>query len=182
VAAVRDITIDGTVPARVYRPLEPAAGEPGCALWLHGGGWIMGDLDGFDHVCRALANAGGHTVVSVDYRLAPEHPFPAGLDDARRALAWARGAGATELGHDPGRVAIGGDSAGGNLAAVAARDGGARLQLLVYPVTDGVLDTRRTARERRDRCSPAGRWSPAGRRTSRPGPAGSRRLAAAGRP
>ncbi len=141
VGAVRDLTIDGTVPARVYRPLEPADGEPGCALWLHGGGWVMGDLDGFDHVCRALANAAGHTVVSVDYRLAPEHPFPAGLDDARTALAWACGAGATELGHDPGRVVIGGDSAGGNLATVAARDGGARLQLLVYPVTDGALDT-----------------------------------------
>jgi len=141
VAGVEDIVIAGTVPARVYRPLAPAAGEPGCVLWLHGGGWIMGDLDGFDHVCRALANAGGHTVVSVDYRLAPEHPFPAGLEDARAALEWARAEGAALLGHDPGRVAIGGDSAGGNLATVAARDGGARIQLLVYPVTDGALDT-----------------------------------------
>jgi acetyl esterase len=101
----------------------------------------MGDLEGFDHVCRALANAAGHSVVSVDYRLAPEHPFPAGLEDARTALRWACGPGARELGHDPGRVVIGGDSAGGNLATVAARDGGARLQLLVYPVTDGELDT-----------------------------------------
>ena len=101
----------------------------------------MGDLEGFDHVGRALANAAGHMVVSVDYRLAPEHPFPAGLEDARAALRWACGPGARELGHDPGRVVIGGDSAGGNLATVAARDGGARLQLLVYPVTDGVLDT-----------------------------------------
>ncbi len=142
VAAVEDILLDGTVPARAYRPLEPAPGEPGCAVWLHGGGWIMGDLEGFDHVCRALANAAGHSVVSVDYRLAPEHPFPAGLEDARTALRWACGhPGARELGHDPGRVVIGGDSAGGNLATVAARDGGARLQLLVYPVTDGELDT-----------------------------------------
>jgi acetyl esterase len=141
VAAVQDIAIGGTVPARVYRPLEPAAGAPGCLLWLHGGGWVLGDLEGFDHVCRALANASGHTVVSVDYRLAPEHPFPAGLEDARTALAWAGGAGAEELGHDRGRVVIGGDSAGANLATVAARDGGARLQLLVYPVTDGALDT-----------------------------------------
>jgi acetyl esterase len=141
VAETRDLLLDGTVPARVYRPLEPAPGPAGCALWLHGGGWVMGDLDGFDPVCRALANAGGHTVVSVDYRLAPEHPFPAGLDDARTALAWVRGPGAEELGHDPGRIVIGGDSAGGNLATVAARDGGARLQLLVYPVTDGELDT-----------------------------------------
>ena len=141
VAAVQDIAIDGTVLARAYRPLEPAAGDPGCLLWLHGGGWVLGDLEGFDHVCRALANASGHTVVSVDYRLAPEHPFPAGLEDARAALAWARGAGAEELGHDPGRIVIGGDSAGANLATVAARDGGARLQLLVYPVTDGALDT-----------------------------------------
>jgi acetyl esterase len=141
VAAVEDILLDGTVPARAYRPLEPAPGEPGCAVWLHGGGWIMGDLEGFDHVCRALANAAGHSVLSVDYRLAPEHPFPAGLEDARTALRWACGPGARELGHDPGRVVIGGDSAGGNLATVAARDGGARLQLLVYPVTDGELDT-----------------------------------------
>ena len=141
VGAVEDLVLDGSVPARAYRPLEPAAGARGCLLWLHGGGWIMGDLEGFDRVCRALANAGGHTVVSVDYRLAPEHPFPAGLEDARAALAWARGPGAALLGHDPGRVAIGGDSAGANLATVAARGGGARLQLLVYPVTDGALDT-----------------------------------------
>jgi len=141
VARVEDVVISGGVPARIYRPLVPAEGEPGCLLWLHGGGWIMGDLEGFDHVCRALANAGGHAVVSVDYRLAPEHPFPAGLADARSALAWACGEGAALLGHDPGRVAIGGDSAGGNLATVAARDGGARVQLLVYPVTDGALDT-----------------------------------------
>jgi acetyl esterase len=141
VAGVRDVLVDGTIPALAYRPLVPAAGAPGCLLWLHGGGWIIGDLEGVDHVCRALANASGHVVVSVDYRLAPEHPFPAGLDDARAALRWAGGPGAAELGHEPGRVALGGDSAGANLVTVAARDGGARVQLLVYPVTDGALDT-----------------------------------------
>ncbi len=141
VAATEDVAIAPGLLGRAYTPLHRAAGPAGCVLFLHGGGWIMGDLEGFDHVCRALANACGHTVVSVDYRLAPEHPFPAAVDDARAALAWVRGRGAAQLGHEPDRVVIGGDSAGGNLATVAARDGGVRLQLLVYPVTDGALDT-----------------------------------------
>ncbi len=116
-------------------------------VWLHGGGWVYGDLDGIDRVCRSLANAACAPVLSVDYRLAPEHPFPAGLQDVRAAVAWARGEGAERLGHDPGRVAVGGDSAGGNLAAVAAlgarEDGLAalRAQLLVYPVTDAAMAT-----------------------------------------
>src|SRR6185436_9153240 len=124
--------------ARAYRP---TAVEPvGALLWLHGGGWCIGDLDGFDRVCRSLCNAAGATVVSVDYRLAPEHRYPAAVEDADLAVAWATGHGAVQLGFDAARVAIGGDSAGGNLAAVAAlhAPGALRAQLLVYPVIDAV--------------------------------------------
>jgi acetyl esterase len=131
----------GRVAARVVRPLTPA--EPlGALVWFHGGGWIAGDLDSFDHVVRALANASGALCVSVDYRLAPEHPFPAAVDDARAAVRWATGAGAEQLGFDAARVCVGGDSAGGALAAVAARDEGRRLraQLLVYPALDPGMD------------------------------------------
>jgi acetyl esterase len=127
--------------ARAYRP---TAVEPvGALLWLHGGGWCIGDLDGFDRVCRSLCNAAGATVVSVDYRLAPEHRYPAAVEDADLAVAWARGHGAAQLGFDAQRVAIGGDSAGGNLAAVAAlhAPGALRAQLLVYPVVDAGMDT-----------------------------------------
>jgi acetyl esterase len=127
--------------ARAYRP---TAVEPvGALLWLHGGGWCIGDLDGFDRVCRSLCNAAGATVVSVDYRLAPEHVYPAAVEDADLAVAWAAGHGAAQLGFDPARVAIGGDSAGGNLAAVAAlhAPGAVRAQLLVYPVVDAGMDT-----------------------------------------
>jgi acetyl esterase/lipase len=127
--------------ARAYRP---TAVEPvGALLWLHGGGWCIGDLDGFDRVCRSLCNAAGATVVSVDYRLAPEHRYPAAVEDADLAVAWAVGHGAAQLGFDGGRVAIGGDSAGGNLAAVAAlhAPGALRAQLLVYPVVDAGMDT-----------------------------------------
>jgi acetyl esterase len=106
----------------------------------------MGSLDGFDPLCRALANVSGAIVASVDYRLAPEHPFPAAPDDVRAAVRWLV-EHAQELGADPGRVAIAGDSAGGNLAAVTARrlrdEGGPalRLQALVYPVCDSALNT-----------------------------------------
>ncbi len=127
--------------ARAYRP---TAVEPvGALLWLHGGGWCIGDLDGFDRVCRSLCNAAGATVVSVDYRLAPEHRYPAAVEDADLAVAWATGHGAAQLGFDAARVAIGGDSAGGNLAAVAAlhAPGALRAQLLVYPVIDAGMDT-----------------------------------------
>lgn len=139
VSEIRDV-LAGGVPARAYRPC--VAAEPlGAMLWLHGGGWVMGDLDGFDHVCRALANAAGQIVISVDYRLAPEHPFPAPVEDARAAVAWALDGGAAQLGYDAERVIVGGDSAGGNLAAVAARDHADRLAglLLVYPVTDATM-------------------------------------------
>ncbi len=129
----------GTIRARRYTPPE---GNPagGLLVFLHGGGFVLGDLETHDAVCRDLAAGSGVEVLAVDYRLAPEHPFPAGLEDAWAALGWAHDH-ATELGADPGNLAVGGDSAGGNLAAVTAllaRDAGIplRLQLLVYPATD----------------------------------------------
>jgi acetyl esterase len=143
---VEDVVIarpdeDAALAARAYRPkaVEPV----GALLWFHGGGWCIGDLDGFDRVCRSLCNAAGAVVVSVDYRLAPEHRYPAAVRDADLAVAWATGHGAEQLGFDPARVTIGGDSAGGNLAAVAAlhAPGAVRAQLLVYPVLDAAMDT-----------------------------------------
>lgn len=147
VAAVADRTIpgpDGPIPVRVYTP----AGEAPYPLlvYFHGGGWVIGDLDTVDATCRALANRSGCLVVSVDYRLAPEHKFPAAVRDAYAATAWVAAEGAA-LGGDPRRLAVGGDSAGGNLAAAVAlmaRDRGGpaiRFQLLVYPVTDFAFDT-----------------------------------------
>lgn len=138
----------GEVQVRVYRPRGAAAGAIlGGVLYLHGGGWVCGDLDTHDRLCRALANRSGAAVIAVDYRLAPEHPFPAGLDDGLAALAWTR-ENAAGIGVDPRRLAVAGDSAGGNLAAVIAlrdRDAGGapplRFQLLVYPITDGAMDT-----------------------------------------
>ena len=136
VDAAEDIAIardeNGSVPARVYTPLHGAR-VGGRLVWLHGGGWCMGNLDGFDRVCRSLANAAGCEVVSADYRLAPECPFPAGLDDARAAVRWA-----VERG---GPVVVGGDSAGGNLATVAVRHEreGVVAQALVYPATDATM-------------------------------------------
>lgn len=145
VAAIAERTIRGpgaALPARVYTP--PGSGPHPVVLLLHGGGWVIGDRDTHDDQARALCARGGALVVSVDYRLAPEHPFPAALDDARAATAWVVDH-AEELGGDPRRVAVGGDSAGANLAAavcLAARDaGGPRLaaQVLVYPVVDATL-------------------------------------------
>jgi acetyl esterase len=122
----------GSVVARVYTPQHGVRVE-GLLVWIHGGGWCIGDLDGFDRVCRSLANAGGMAVASVDYRLAPECPFPAALDDVRAAIAWAVGRG--------GPVVVGGDSAGANLATVAllGAPAGVAAQVLVYPVTDGTM-------------------------------------------
>ena len=132
---------------RLIRPQAAAPNTPLPALvYLHGGGWVIGDLDTHDTLCRELANGAGCAVVSVDYRLAPEHRFPAAVDDTLAALAWVH-AQAPALGLDATRLAVGGDSAGGNLAAVAALAlledpaksalaQALRLQMLIYPATD----------------------------------------------
>jgi acetyl esterase len=144
IGAVRDAVVAGPagpVPVRIYRPVDAGASPLPVAVFTHGGGWVVCDLDSHDGVCRAIANASGAVVVAVDYRLAPEHRFPAGLEDAYAVLRWAA-ANAGELGGDPQRLAVVGDSAGGNLAAalaLLARDrGGPAIgaQVLVYPVTD----------------------------------------------
>lgn len=137
VQRVEDVTIDG-LPARLYAA-STAPARP-ILVWYHGGGFTIGDLDTADRTCRKLAAGSGATVVSIDYRLSPEHPFPAAADDCFTALRWIA-SNADTLGGDASRIAVGGDSAGGNLAAVVAvqaRDEGVplRYQLLVYPVTD----------------------------------------------
>ena len=144
VAEVRDLAADGpagAIPVRLYRPAGLASPAP-ALLYLHGGGWVIGDLETHDVLCRALAAQAGVVVVAVDYRLGPEHRFPAAVDDAVAAMRWLhREASALEL--DAERLAIGGDSAGGNLSAVVAltlRDAASpirlRQQLLIYPGTD----------------------------------------------
>ena len=151
IGAVRNLVAQGPggpIPLRVYRPAGVAASValPGL-MYFHGGGWVIGDLDTHDVLCRQLTAEAGVTVVNVDYRLAPEHKFPAAADDAWAATRWTV-AHASELGVDAGRLAVGGDSAGGNLAAVVAlqaRDAGApiiKLQVLVYPVTDVAAESR----------------------------------------
>jgi len=147
VAEMRDLEAPaphGTIPLRLYRGIGTERGTVLPALiYFHGGGWVIGDLDTHDGVCRLIANTAGCAVISVDYRLAPEHKFPAAVDDAVLATEWIA-ANAGTLGIDARRLAIGGDSAGANLAAVVsliARDrGGPRLrfQLLIYPATDFV--------------------------------------------
>lgn len=130
---------------RLYRPHAPG-GEPGGALlYVHGGGFVIGSLDSHDVLCRQLAHFSGCVVLSLDYRLAPEHPFPSAVEDTWDALAWVAEHGAM-LGIDPARLAVGGDSAGGTLATVAAiqaRDAGLplALQLLFYPGTAGWAHT-----------------------------------------
>jgi acetyl esterase len=138
-ASVEDRQTDGGIRVRVYRPGAADGPQPGL-VYLHGGGWVVGSLDTHDGIVRALAAGSGRTAVSVDYRLAPEHPFPAGLEDATAATAWVI-ANAAELGVDAARVAVGGDSSGGALAAVVARRLPVELQLLVCPVTDHRFDT-----------------------------------------
>lgn len=131
---IRDVSAGG-VPSRLYRP--NANTDLGLLVYYHGGGWVIGGLDSHDAVCRSLANRMGHAVLSVDYRLAPEHVFPAAVEDALCSVRWAY-ENATELGINPDRIAVGGDSAGGNLAAVVAQQRPVPLvfQMLIYPATD----------------------------------------------
>jgi len=136
----------GSIAARIFTPmtLRQTAGLAPCLVFFHGGGWVIGDLDSHDVVCRKLADEGRLIVISVDYRLAPEHKFPAAIDDAIAATKWIAGH-AKQLGIDASRLMVGGDSAGGNLAAVvaiAARDGNGpaiAAQVLIYPATDFAL-------------------------------------------
>ncbi|MCW3840477.1 alpha/beta hydrolase [Micromonospora yasonensis] len=139
---VRDTQVpgpDGPLPVRIHRPAGD--GPLPTLVYFFGGGWTLGSVDTADGICRRLANATGCQTVTVGYRLAPEHRFPAAVDDCYAALRWLA-AHADEVGVDPDRLAVGGDSAGGNLAAavtlLARADGGPRLvaQLLVYPNTD----------------------------------------------
>jgi acetyl esterase len=133
----------GSIPSRVYTPLKlrDANGLAPCLVFFHGGGWTIGDLDSHDVVCRKLADEGQVIVVSVDYRVAPEHKFPAAVEDAATATSWIAD-NAKQFGIDASRLMVGGDSAGGNLAAVVAiwaRDGNGPAiagQVLIYPATE----------------------------------------------
>ena len=135
----------GPISLRIYTPVAAGGGSLPAIVFFHGGGFVLGDLDSYDPLCRALANESGCRVVAVDYRLAPEHPFPAGVEDAFAALVWIE-ANAPKLGIDPNRIAVAGDSAGGNLAAIAClrakEKGGPHVgfQMLIYPVTSVTHD------------------------------------------
>ncbi len=134
----------GPIGVRVYRPAGKTEVLP-ALVFYHGGGWVVGSLDSHDHLCRHLADGAGIVVLAIDYRLAPEHPFPAALEDSIAAMQWAADAAET-LRIDPRRIAFAGDSAGGELAAcvtVALRDTGGpdiRFQILMYPVCDLLAD------------------------------------------
>jgi acetyl esterase len=130
----RDVDADG-VPARLYRPND--RDDLGLLVFFHGGGWVLGNLESHDNLCRILANSSGHAVLSVDYRLAPEHPYPAPLEDAVTATRWAH-ANTASIGCSPDRLAVGGDSAGATMAIVVGHLAPVplRYQLLVYPSTD----------------------------------------------
>jgi acetyl esterase len=144
----KDLVLPNDIPARLYRPGELPDGSP-LLIFFHGGGFVIGDLDTHDQLCRFLARNAGVRVLSVGYRLAPEDPFPAAVEDCLTAFKWAA-AEATALGADPKLIALGGDSAGGNLAAVTAlqaASGSPRpvFLLLIYPTVDAT--TRRRSRE-----------------------------------
>ena len=148
VAKVEDRQISGpagnSIPIRIYTP--QGSGPFPILVFFHGGGWVLGDLETHDPTCRALTNAAGCITVAVDYRLAPEHKFPAASDDCYEATKWAV-LNAASFGGDATRVAVGGDSAGGHLAAVVSLMAGDRgapslsFQLLIYPVTNHSFDT-----------------------------------------
>lgn len=136
---------DGLRPARLYRPEPKDGANPGVVLFLHGGGWMLGGIAAYDGLAASLAVLSGAAVLSLDYRLAPENPFPAGLSDALAAAAFLAASG-DQIGCDPARIAVMGDSAGGNLAAVVAREAvrtglcTIRGQFLIYPMTDVSAD------------------------------------------
>jgi acetyl esterase len=140
IGSVRSLTA-GTRPARLYVPAGAPAFGP-LLVFLHGGGFVFGDLDSHDASCRFLAERSGTRILAIDYRLAPEHPFPAGYEDAVEAFAWAY-ANAERLGADQARIGVGGDSAGANLAAGIALAAGATcaFQLLLYPPATPDHDT-----------------------------------------
>jgi acetyl esterase len=145
IAETRDVAIPGPggpIPARLYR--SATTGTLPVLVFFHGGGWVVGNIDSHEAMCRHVANRAECAVLSVDYRMGPEHKFPAAVEDCFAATAWAAES-AAQLGVDPGRLALGGDSAGGNLAAVVsllARDKGApriAYQVLIYPATDAAM-------------------------------------------
>lgn len=148
VGAVADLFVPGPVPIplRAYTPAEGRGGPRPALVYFHGGGWVLGDVGSVDGICRRLANASGCVVISVDYRLSPEHKFPGPLSDCFEAV-WHVFDEPETFGVDRRRIAVGGDSAGGNLAAAVAlkaRDRGdlpLAFQLLIYPITDHAFDT-----------------------------------------
>lgn len=146
--SVANLVVEGSaahIPVRIYRPRSEGQAPLPALVFFHGGGWVVGDPETHDHMCRYLAGHSGIVVASVDYRLAPEHAFPAAYDDALDAMRWVMSA-PDDLNIDVNRLAIGGDSAGGNLSAavtLALRDAGApplKLQLLMYAVVDFLAD------------------------------------------
>lgn len=149
VGSIRSLEVDGPAgpaPVRIYTPAGSAPKPRPVVVFAHGGGFVFCDLDTHDGICRAMTNGLGAVVISVDYRLAPEHPAPAALEDVYATLGWAH-ANTAELEADPDRIVVAGDSAGGNLAAtvaLAARDRGGppiAAQALLYPVIDDNFDT-----------------------------------------
>jgi acetyl esterase len=146
---IEDIAIPGpagSIPARLYDPAGAGATARPVLAYFHGGGWVQGDLETHHGLCARLAQRSGALVVAVDYRLAPEHKFPAAVEDCMAAYGWLRSR-AGEIGGDPGRVAVAGDSAGGNLAAVVSQGANRAdapvptCQVLIYPALDFALDT-----------------------------------------